>query len=95
MPNEICKKTYELYWSEGCPHCKNVETFLNIWEKKDSVKIKKYEVQNNQTNANLMLQRAKTCGINTTKELSVPLLYMPGSKCLNSDTSIIEYFKSL
>ena len=94
-PIKACEKIHELYWGEGCPHCKNVDEFLSTWEKKDEVKIEKFEVQQNQTNSANMTKRAKSCGIDTTKGLGVPFLLTSDSKCLTGDTPIIDYFKSL
>jgi hypothetical protein len=95
IPTTVCEKTYELYWGEGCPHCKNVEDFITTWDKKDQVKIDKFEVQQSQVNSNKMLKRAESCGLDTTKGLGVPFLYTPDGKCLNGDTPIIDFFKAL
>ena len=95
QPTTVCEKTYEFYWGTGCPHCKNVEDFLSSWDKKDKVKISKFEVQQNQANSVQMLKRAKSCGLDTTKGLGVPFLFTPEGKCLNGDAPIIDYFKSL
>jgi hypothetical protein len=94
-PTTSCEKIYELYWGIGCPHCKNVDDFLSTWDKKDTVQITKLEVQQDQANGVQMLKRAKSCGIDTTQGVGVPLLYTPDGKCLNGDTPIIDYFKSL
>ena len=85
---------YEYYWGDGCPHCTNVEDFFSSWDKKDQVKITKYEVWNNTNNAKRMEQRAITCGIKP-QGMGVPLLFTPDGKCFDGDESIIGYFKSL
>lgn len=84
----------EYYWGNGCPHCANVEAFLESWDKKDKVSLDKKEVWNNPKNASDMLTRAKTCNLDTEK-LAVPMLVTPEGKCLVGDTPIIDYFKSL
>lgn len=94
-PTSGCEKVYELFWGEGCPHCKNVDEFLSTWEKKDTVKIEKLEVQQNQANSATMLKRAKNCGLDTSKGLGVPFLFTSDGKCFVGDTPIIDYFKSL
>lgn len=86
--------SYEYYWGNGCSHCKNVEDFFSSWDKKDQVKITKYEVWNNTKNAKRMEQRAITCGIKP-QGMGVPLLFTPDGKCFDGDGSIIGYFKSL
>lgn len=94
-PTTACEKTYELYWGEGCPHCKNVDDFLNTWEKSSEVKIEKLEVQKNKENSDKMIKRANECKLDTSKGLSVPFLYTPDEKCIVGDTPIIDHFKSL
>src|SRR3989339_1999692 len=64
--------TYEYFWGDGCPHCKIVDDFFETWDGKDKIKIKKLEVWNNKSNASLMAERAKTCGI-PLAEMGVPL----------------------
>jgi hypothetical protein len=86
--------TYEYFWGDGCPHCKNVEDFFNTWEKKDQISINKLEVWNNRQNAALMAERARVCNI-TPSEMGVPFLVTPEGKCLSGDTDIINLFKSL
>lgn len=86
--------SYEYYWGEGCPHCANVEAFLESWDKKDKVAIDKKEVFKNQGNAAKMLSRAKACNLDTTS-LAVPMLVTLDGKCLVGDTPIIDYFKGL
>lgn len=84
----------EYYWGEGCPHCKNVEDFMEGWDKKDDVTIEKSEVWNNPKNAAKMQARYDYCQIPPT-QMGVPLLFTPDGKCYSGDTPIIDYFKSL
>jgi len=81
------------FYGEGCPHCKNVEKFLeenkNIEEK---VKFEKLEIWASKENANLMVEKAKICGMDT-KNLGVPLFWN-GSKCLSGDVDIIDFLKN-
>jgi glutaredoxin len=85
---------YELFVSAVCPHCKNVEDFLNSWEKKDQVKINKLEVDSNQIAVSLLAKRASYCEL-PTNELGVPFLFTPEGKCLSGDQPIIEFLKNL
>jgi glutaredoxin len=84
----------EYFWGNGCPHCANVEQFLNTWDKKDKIKIDKKEVWQNATNATEMQARYEYCKIPAT-EMRVPLLFTPEGKCFSGDTPIIDYLKSL
>ena len=86
--------TYEYFWGDGCPHCKIVDDFFETWDGKDKIKIKKLEVWNNKSNASLMAERAKPCGI-PLAEMGVPLLITLEGKCLTGDQQIIEHYKSL
>lgn len=84
----------EYYYGEGCPHCKNVEDFLATWDKKDLVKIAKFEVWNSADNAKIMQKRATKCKL-PTANLSVPFLVTLDEQCIEGDVPIIDYFKAL
>lgn len=91
----------EYFWGENCPHCKNVADFLNSWEKslpadrRDQVKIDKYEVWNNPKNATLMEARYQYCKITDQTKMGVPLVFTPEGKCVSGDQLIIDYLKGL
>lgn len=84
----------EYFWGDGCPHCKNVEDFMNTWNKKESVKIDKFEVWNSPENAAILKARYEYCKI-PVSEMGVPLLFTPEGKCYSGDTPIIDYLKTL
>ena len=86
--------SYEFFWGDGCPHCKNVDDFLGGWDKKDKITIDSKEVWNNQGNANLMNQRVAYCNLDP-KKVGVPFLFTPEGQCIIGDTPIIDYFKGL
>lgn len=86
--------TYEYFWGDGCPHCVIVANFFDTWEGKDKINIKKFEVWNNKRNANIMAERAKTCGV-PLAQMGVPLLVAPDGKCYTGDQPIIDLYKSL
>jgi len=91
--------SYEYYWGDGCPHCVNVESFLEGWDPPTGkagkkVQITKYEVWNNTNNAKRMEKRAITCGIKP-QGMGVPLLFTPDGKCYSGDQPIINYLKDL
>lgn len=85
---------HEYYWGDGCPHCKVVTDFVESWDKKDQVAIDKKEVWNNRANYSAMLERAKSCNLNSNS-LGVPFLYTIDGKCLVGDQPIIDFFKAL
>lgn len=83
------------FWGNGCPHCAAVDDFVNSWEFKDKLDVQKFEVWYNKQNQALMTKLAgEKCNIKP-QGMSVPLLIKPEGGCLNGDTPIIEYYKSL
>ncbi len=85
----------EFFWLEGCSHCKNVEEFINSWDKKDQIKIDKLEAQINKQNGLKLISVGKYCKIDNQLLGSVPLLFTPEGKCFLGDEPIINYLKTL
>lgn len=55
--------TIKLFYGEGCPHCREAESFLNkIKGNYSNLNIQKFEVYHNQDNQNLMQLEAKKLG---------------------------------
>lgn len=86
--------TFEYFWGNTCPHCKNVADFLETWALKDKIKITKMEVYENKDNAKIIVERAVVCKI-PKDQIPVPFLVTPSGKCLLGDQPIIEYFKKI
>ena len=86
--------SYLYFYGQGCPHCENVEKFMETWDKKDSVNITKMEVWYNNENAKIIASEAEKCGI-SKDDLAVPLLVTPDDKCFSGDTPIIDFFKGI
>ncbi len=86
--------SYEYYWGEGCPHCTNVEEFLNSWENRDKVQIDKKEVYKNQDSIDLFKSRVEYCKL-PNNQIGVPFLFTPEGKCVVGDTPIISLFEQL
>jgi hypothetical protein len=92
-PYDPAKLIY--FWGNGCPHCANVDEFINGWENKDKLEVQKFEVWYNNSNQALMSKlAAEKCDLKP-QGMSVPLLIKPDGSCLNGDEPIIEYYKSL
>jgi len=93
-PSQNNPSTEELvfFYGETCPHCKNVEKFLeenkNIEEK---VKFDKLEISN-KDNAKILLEKAEKCGL-SQENIGVPLFW-DGSKCIVGDVDIIDFLKN-
>lgn len=83
-----------LYYSNSCPHCKNVEKFIADNGLKSKVTFAQKEVGGNPLNAQEMVKKAALCKVETGT-LGVPFLWdgENGDKCLMGDEDIIEYFR--
>jgi glutaredoxin len=81
------------FYGQGCPHCVNVEKFLEENRSvEEKVKFEKLEVWKSKENTQLMIERARNCGL-SEKNLGVPLFW-DGSNCLIGDTDIIDFLKN-
>jgi glutaredoxin len=81
-----------LFYGDGCPHCANVEAFLEENNVKNKVVFENKEVYYNKTNAEEMRTKAGACGL-ATDSIGVPFL-SNGTECLIGDQDIINFFKA-
>jgi len=79
------------FYGVTCPHCKNVEVFIEENNLDEKLKIVKKEVYYNDTNQRELMSFAKKCNL---KEVGVPLIYYEG-KCYIGDNDGISLLKSL
>jgi hypothetical protein len=81
------------FYGEGCPHCVNVDTFVQENKIEEKVSYEKKEVFNNATNAEELTRTAQQCGL-PANQVGVPLLYdSSNSKCYVGDVDVINFFK--
>lgn len=80
-----------LFYGRECPHCKDVEEFIEKNGIREKVSFENVEVWHNKENARIILEKAKECG-QDEKTLAVPFLYVRG-KCLTGAPDIEEFFK--
>lgn len=80
------------YFGVSCPHCMNVEKYLEEDKVADKVSFSMKEVYNNRDNANEAIAKAAICGI-SKENLGVPFLW-DGEKCYVGDEDIIDFFKN-
>ena len=78
------------FYSDICPHCKNVEKYFQDNNVRSKINFEEKEVYNNTNNASLLADKAKICGIKEN-EIGVPLLWADG-KCYVGDEEIIKFF---
>jgi len=80
-----------LFYSNSCPHCKNVESYINDNGIKDKIKFEEKEISN-QANAALLERKARQCNFNVAQGIGVPFFF-DGTNCIMGDEPIINYFK--
>lgn len=80
------------YYGAECPHCKDVEAFLDENKVADKVNFTKKEVWHDQTNAAEMAEAVKACGLSGDK-VGVPFLYADG-KCHVGTPDVEGYFRT-
>jgi glutaredoxin len=77
------------FYGNTCPHCKDVEEWMDKNRVEEKVKITKKEVYDNRQNSLELSQVAKGCGI-PTDNIGVPFLFADG-KCLVGTPDIVDY----
>lgn len=82
-----------LFFGDTCPHCKNVENYIAANNVKNKLNFQELEVFNDQDNANLLGEKAKQCGLDTSNGVGVPFFF-DGQNCIQGDEPIIEFFKT-
>lgn len=89
--NDDPQATIYFYGSE-CPHCKDVQAFIDANHITEKVSFVKKEVWHDQTNAAELERRATTCNIKP-EEVGVPFIFAAG-KCLIGGPDVIGFFKN-
>jgi hypothetical protein len=84
------------FYSYDCPHCLNVENYVNKNNIKQKVQFISLEIHK-QDNSNVLLEKAAACGI-PQAAIGVPFLWDPSgsstsTKCIIGDEPIINFFK--
>lgn len=87
----VSKDTVYYYGAE-CPHCKDVQTFIDGNHITDKVTFTKKEVWHDQGNAKEMQYRATKCGLNSD-QIGVPFVATDDGKCYVGTLSVIDFFK--
>lgn len=80
-----------LFYGEECPHCKDVEKFIEENKIAEKVKFDSLEVWYNKKNNQLLMEKTRECSIEKN-EIGVPFLYSEG-KCLIGAPDIEKFFK--
>lgn len=81
-----------LFVSQTCPHCQNVENYLQQNKINDQINIDIRQIYQQRENQQLLRETANKCpDLNTSQGIGVPLAYFPSTNsCLSGDTAIID-----
>ncbi|MFA5749878.1 MAG: hypothetical protein WC895_01500 [Candidatus Shapirobacteria bacterium] len=82
-----------LFYGDTCPHCKNVEDWIQSNKAEEKLKINKKEVYKNTQNQEEMTKLVNQyCPELNTDGIGVPLGFDPiNKKCIQGDTPIIDF----
>ncbi len=86
---EVGKKIPIFFYGNTCPHCKDVEEWMENNKIKEKMEIIKKEVYDNKANAQELSLAAQSCGLDTNN-IGVPFLYAE-NKCFIGTPDIINY----
>lgn len=81
-----------LFVSQTCPHCKNVEDYIQQNNISNKIIIDLKEVNQQPQNQQLLQTTANKCpGLDTSQGIGLPLAFFPGTNtCLSGDSPIID-----
>lgn len=81
-----------LFYGRECPHCQEVEKFITDNKISEKFEFERVEVWHNKKNADLLVQKAKKCGIDED-QIGVPFLYAK-EKCYIGAPDAENFFKN-
>lgn len=81
------------YWGTTCPHCHDVQDWMEEQEVEDKIDIISKEVYHNQANSLDLTAKARSCDLDTRRGVPVPFLYTIDGDCLIGSPDIIEYLE--
>jgi glutaredoxin len=81
-----------LFYGEECPHCKVVEKYVADNNIKAKVTFSEREVNHDKANANLMVEKQRSCKLDGKSVGAVPFLFT-AEKCYLGQDEIINFFK--
>ncbi len=81
-----------LFFGITCPHCEDVEDWIEQNSIDEKITIERKEVYQNTTNARELTKVAEGCGINTNS-VGVPFLYAEGN-CYVGTPDIVSYISN-
>ena len=88
---KLDEKSIILFYGDGCPHCADVEKYIDENNITQKVSFEKLEVWNNKQNAQTMKEAAKICNLDIEK-IGVPFLFAQ-NECYIGTPDVKEFFK--
>lgn len=88
---KLDEKSIILFYGDGCPHCADVERYIDENNIAQKVFFEKLEVWNNEQNVQIMKEATKICKLDETK-IGVPFLFAQ-SKCYIGTPDVKNFFK--
>jgi glutaredoxin len=80
-----------LFYGKECPHCQDVEKFIEENKIMEKVGFDSVEVWHNQANSEVMMEKAKECGL-SQENLGVPFVWARG-KCFMGGPESEKFFR--
>jgi len=82
-----------LFYGRECPHCLDLEKFIEENKIAEKVQFDRLEVFHNSKNGAILKEKAKGCGIINEQEIGVPFLYdVKENRCLSGTPDIEDFF---
>jgi glutaredoxin-related protein len=80
-----------LFYSSKCPHCQEIETFLQKNAVHSKISFAEKEVTENKDNLKKLITITKKCNFPKNNYIELPILWT-GSECLIGRDNIINFF---
>ena len=87
-----------IFYSDSCPHCVNVENFLEENKVSEKVAYTRKSVDNDQKNIEELIAKDRGCGLKEGDQNfgAIPLLWeKETNKCFVGDEDVINFFKEI
>lgn len=82
-----------LFYGDGCPHCLEIEAFLEEKEAVQKVNYETKEVWNDADNRKILMEKVAACQMNQDS-IGVPFLWDgKNGKCLIGTDQVMEFFQ--
>jgi len=85
------ENTITLFYGDGCPHCEDVDKFIEENDIKSKVTFEELEVWENKDNAKILDDAAKICELDLDR-IGVPFLFARG-ECYVGGPDVQEFFE--